>query len=64
MAALANYRKYLKGETVWLKTVIQELIYIAGRLISTARRLKLRFSRHCPGYEAFRYVYGRLSAVT
>ncbi len=46
-----------------LKTVIQELIYLAARLISTARRLKLRFSRHCPGYEAFTRVYTRLSAA-
>ena len=44
-----------------LKTVIQELIYLAARLVSTARRLKLRFSRHCPGYESFARVYARLS---
>jgi hypothetical protein len=46
-----------------LKTVIQELIYLAARLVSTARRLKLRFSRHCPGFEAFVRVYSRLSAA-
>lgn len=46
-----------------LKTVMQELVYMAARLISTARRLKLRFSRHCPGYDAFRHVYARLSVV-
>lgn len=46
-----------------LKTVIQELIYLAARLVSTARRLKLRFSRHCPGFEAFSRVYARLSAA-
>ena len=46
-----------------LKTVIQELIYMAARLVSTARRLKLRFSRHCPGFEAFTRVYARLSAA-
>lgn len=32
-----------------LKTVIQELMYRAARLIATGRRLKLRFSRHCTG---------------
>jgi hypothetical protein len=47
-----------------LKTVIQELVYLAARLVSTARRLKLRFSRHCPGFEAFARVYDRLSAIT
>ncbi len=47
-----------------IKTVIQELIYRAARLVSTARRLKLRFSRHCRGFEAFVRVYARLSAAT
>jgi hypothetical protein len=46
-----------------LKTVIQELIYLAARLVSAARRLKLRFSRHCPAFEAFGRVYSRLSAA-
>ena len=46
-----------------LKTVIQELVSLAARLISTARRLRLRFSRHCPGYEAFTRVYARLAAT-
>lgn len=46
-----------------LKTVIQELVYLAARLVSTARRLKLRFSRHCPGFEAFARVYTHLSAI-
>ncbi|MDD3618546.1 MAG: IS1380 family transposase [Desulfobulbaceae bacterium] len=46
-----------------LKTVIQELMYLAARLISSARRLRLRFSRHCPGFEAFVRVYSRLSAA-
>ena len=45
-----------------IKTVIQELIYFAGRLIATGRRLKLRFSRHVHGHvEAFRYAYQRLA---
>lgn len=34
-----------------LKTVIQELMYLAARLINSARRLRLRFSRHCPGFD-------------
>ena len=45
-----------------IKTVIQELIYFAGRLISKARRLRLRFSRHCRGHaEAFRFAYQKLA---
>ena len=45
-----------------IKTVIQELIYFAGRLITTGRRLILRFSRHVHGHvEAFRHAYQRLA---
>ena len=36
-----------------IRTVMQELIYLAARLISTGRRLILRFSRHCPVFAAF-----------
>jgi hypothetical protein len=43
-----------------LRTVIQELMYLAARLITTGRRLKLRFSRHCPAFTAFSAVYSRL----
>lgn len=43
-----------------LRTVIQELMYLAGRLITTGHRLKLRFSRHCPAFTAFSMVYSRL----
>lgn len=46
-----------------LKTVMQELVYLAARLVRSARRLKLRFSRHCPAFEAFAMVYGRLSTT-
>ena len=44
-----------------LKTVMQELIYLAARLIDSGHRLKLRFSRHCPGFDAFRLAYQRLA---
>jgi len=45
-----------------IKTVIQELIYFAGRLITTGRRLKLRFSRHVQGHvEAFTIAYQKLA---
>lgn len=39
---------------------MQELIYLAGRLLSRGRRLIVRFSRHCPGFAAFEEVYGQL----
>lgn len=44
-----------------IRTVIQELIYRAARLIETGRRLKLRFSCHCPAFEAFHRVYNRIA---
>lgn len=44
-----------------LKTVIQELIYLAARLIKTGHRLKLRFGRHCPAFVAFERVYERIA---
>lgn len=44
-----------------IRTVIQEMMTIAGRLIRSARQLRLRFGRHCPAYEAFMGLYERLS---
>jgi len=44
------------------KTVMQELIYQAARLIRSGHRLRLRFSCYCPAYPAFSGVYGRLLA--
>lgn len=46
-----------------LKTVMQELVYLAARLVSTGRRLILRFSRHCLAFEAYSRVYARLCAA-
>ena len=44
-----------------LRTVMQELMYLAARVIERRRRLKLQFSRYCPGFEAFQYVYQKLA---
>jgi hypothetical protein len=44
-----------------IKTVLQELMYLAARLVATGRRLKLRFSRLCPGFRAFEQVYYQLA---
>ncbi len=46
-----------------IKTVIQELMYLAARVINKARQLRLRFAQHCPGFEAFKVVYRHLSTV-
>lgn len=41
-----------------LRTVMQELMYLACRLVRSGRQLTLRFGRHCPGFKAFCTVYG------
>ena len=46
-----------------IRTVMQEIMYLAGRLIRTGRCLKLRFSLHCPGFSAFRQLYLRFSTA-
>ena len=45
-----------------IKAVIQELMYLAARLIKIGRRLKLLFGRHCPAFEAFETVYAKPAA--
>ncbi len=37
-----------------LKTVMQELIYQAARLVKSGRQYVLRFGRHSPGFRAYR----------
>jgi hypothetical protein len=45
-----------------IKTVIQELMYLAARLIESGRRLYVRFSRHSGlSFEAFAGIYRRLA---
>jgi len=43
-----------------LKTVIQNLMYLASRVVRHARGLKLSFGRHSPWFPVFRQVYLRL----
>lgn len=62
--ALVNAKGIIRHEAKRrrVKTVIQELIYFAGRLITSGRRLKLRFSRHVTAHaEAFSQIYQRLA---
>lgn len=42
-----------------IKTVIQELIYLAGMVVDSGRQLKLYFSRHCPVADIFKMLYLR-----
>lgn len=43
-----------------IRTVIQELMYLASRLIRTGRRLKMKFGRICDGFAAFKLVYNHI----
>lgn len=44
-----------------IKTVMQELMYVAARVVKTARSLKLAFGRGCRSRAAFEYVYRQLA---
>jgi len=43
-----------------IRTVIQNLMYLAARVVRHARRFKLSFGRYCPWFPPFRRVYLRL----
>ncbi|SEH07832.1 IS1380 family transposase [Candidatus Venteria ishoeyi] len=43
-----------------IKTVMQELMYVAARLIKRSRQLWLRFGKNCSAFSAFNKVYKRL----
>jgi hypothetical protein len=43
-----------------LRTVMQELMYVAARVVESGRRLALKFSRQCPAFASFERVYARL----
>ena len=44
-----------------LRTVMQELIYLAARFVRTGCQLYLAFSRHCHALNAFERVYTKLA---
>ncbi len=44
-----------------IKTVMQDMMNIAARVIKTARRNKLSFGKGCYSFDAFSWVYQRLS---
>lgn len=45
-----------------LRTVMQELMTMACRLVHSGRQWILRFGRHCPGFAAYRDLYGSLAS--
>jgi hypothetical protein len=46
-----------------IRTVMQELMYLAARLIHTGRRLKLAFGFGCPVVPIFRRLYAQLACT-
>jgi len=44
-----------------IKTVIQDLIYLAAMVVESGRRLKMLFSRDCPVYDPFKELYTELA---
>lgn len=45
-----------------LRTVMQELMTMACRLVYSGRQWILRFGRHCPGFAVYRDLYGSLAS--
>jgi len=46
-----------------LRTVMQELMYVAARLIRTGRRLKLAFGGGCRAVPVYRRRYAQLAGI-
>jgi hypothetical protein len=46
-----------------LRTVIQELMGVAARVVESGRRLALKFSHTCPAFPSFATVYEQLAAT-
>ena len=42
-----------------IRSVMQDMIYLACRMVKHARRVTLSFSRHCPWFDTWRRVYLR-----
>jgi hypothetical protein len=44
-----------------IKTVMQDMMNIAARVVKTANRIKLSFGKGCCSFEAFQWVYQKLA---
>lgn len=47
-----------------LRTAMQELIYLAAKFCQRSNQLRLRFSAHCPAFDAFKRVNAQLAAAS
>lgn len=57
----ANSPKRNKAKRRRIKTVMQELMYVAARIIKTSRSIKLSFGKGCRSLCAFSTVYKKLA---
>lgn len=46
-----------------IKTVLQEIMYLAARVMKRSRQHWLRFSKHCAAYSAFGQIYRHLASL-
>uniref|UniRef100_UPI003AF7B7E5 IS1380 family transposase n=1 Tax=Thiolapillus sp. TaxID=2017437 RepID=UPI003AF7B7E5 len=53
--------KRSKAQRRRIRTVMQELMYVAARIIKTARTIKISFGRGCRSLQAFDAVYRKLA---
>ena len=44
-----------------IRTVMQELMYLAAQVVESGRQLKLIFSQYCPAFNAYQLVYNKLA---
>ena len=56
-----NSPKRNKAKRRRIKTVMQELIYVAVRMVRSARSFKLLFGKYSRSYEVFRQVFKKLA---
>jgi hypothetical protein len=54
-------RKRHKAKRRRIKTVMQELMYLAARVCKTARRIQLSFGKDCPVFDVMAELYHKLA---
>jgi hypothetical protein len=57
----SNSPRRHKAKRRRIKTVMQELMYVAARIVQTARSIRLSFGKGCRSVEAFKQAFNRLA---
>ena len=61
MAWGRSHQARSKAQRRRIRTVMQKLMYVAARIIKTARTIKISFGRSCRALQAFDAVYRKLA---